>query len=258
MWIESRPNLPLEDCRLLSEARVLKARLKTRLVEAALARVPSPYADEPLWPEALYVALAARRYGVIYWLSRSEAQAQIEACHGNARFRQVIIQADLSLSGLAETIVNHAVVRHLTSSEVRLQVTSAALLAPQTIASTGRDDYLVRTTDLVGWHTGALDRASALFDLHDFAHQLCAAHSPQLFGNKYYPALAALPGVDRRLVTSPNRNSAKGSPFADGLVFSEVLNGMFYDTWSETQDSGCGDTLLNPLGAAGRFRRCVH
>lgn len=223
--------------RLLAEADMLKARLKRELTQEALLQIPSPLQDQVLWGEALYIAVAARRYGVIYWLSRKEAKACVARCHREPEFRALILRADRALGERSDRIIDQAVLRYLSSPFNRLQTTTASVLAPHAIASTGRDEFLVRTSDLVGWHTGLLDRVSGVFDLHDFAHQLCAAINPRLFGNKYHPALARLSVAQRQLVTSPNRNTGAGSPFTDGLVFSELLNGLFVDAWRRSENS---------------------
>jgi len=220
----------------------IKARLRYHLVEsylqissASLRKISRSTEAARL---AVYLALALRRYGAIYWLSRYEANRYIRALATWPTLAGIVAEIDGQMSDeLSATVFNRAVYNYLTTPGCGLLETADPILARNAIASLGRDQFMVRASDLARWRSGELDSTEPVFDLHDLAHQLTSCLDPSLYANKYMPGLACLPAHLRRLVTSPHISDDRAIPFSDGTVFTEFLNGLFVQGGAETDDT---------------------
>ena len=171
--------------------------------------------------------ISVQKYGVIYLLNRAEARAFHSLYLAERSLASQIdwfLQEDCNF----RRAINYAV-HYFINKGTNKVIYPPKLVAPNAISSIGFRHFAVREKDFTMTSSEALlDDTSVLWDLHDFAHQITASVSPELYGSKYFSHLQFLPVRATALIRSPGLRSAdKGPKISDGLVFSELLTGLF-------------------------------
>ena len=238
-WLDGlHPAHPLfEDAARIEE---IVGALKEELLDAILSgctilleRDPHAASFPMLWeslkryPSLWKAIISVQKYGVIYLCSRAEARTFHPLYLAE---RSLAAQIDLFLREDCNfhRAVNYAVHRFI-NKETNKVVYPTKLVPPNAISSIGFRHFAVREKDFTRTSSEAmLDDTSVLWDLHDFAHQTTASISPTLYGSKYFSHLRILPARATALIRSPGfRTAEKGPKISDGLVFSELLTGLY-------------------------------
>lgn len=171
--------------------------------------------------------ISVQKYGVIYLANRAEARTFHPLYLAE---RNLAAQIDLFLQEDCNfhRAVNYAVYCFI-NKESNKVIYPPKLVPPNAISSIGFRHFAVREKDFTMISSEALlDDTSVLWDLHDFAHQTTASLSPALYGSKYFSHLQFLPFRATALIRSPGfRTAEKGPKISDGLVFSELLTGLY-------------------------------
>lgn len=178
--------------------------------------------------------ISVQKYGVIYLASRGEAKTLEQIYLAEKKTADQIDQF-LRHNGNFHRVVNFAVHRFINNSTNHV-IYPEKLVPPNAISSIGYRSFAVRERDFaVTTSEALLDDTSVRWDLHDFAHQSTASLAPDLYGSKYFSDLQYLPPRATALIRSPGmRTAEKGPKISDGLVFSELLTGIFT---SEVEES---------------------
>ena len=203
-------------CQLLLERHPSDATSTSRLVESLNSHAP-------LWNAMISV----QKYGVIYLANRAESREFYQCYSANHETRDLIadfLQSDNNIT----RAINYAVHRVITDGTKEV-IYPSKLVPPRAISSIGSKQFAIRAVDFSGINSEAfLDDTSMIWDLHDFAHQSSASLSPLLYGSKYFSHLQYLPPRATALIRSPGMRTAdKGPKISDGIVFSELLMGLF-------------------------------
>ena len=132
------------------------------------------------------------------------------------------------LSCNSNAVINYAVHHWIRHSKSQVDY-PRKLVPPYSISSIGPRHFAVRACDFDTLPKEALlEETSALWDLHDFAHQTTATLSAHLFGSKYFSHLIHLPPRATTLIRSPGmRTAEKGREVSDSIIFSELFTGLF-------------------------------
>lgn len=172
------------------------------------------------------VALRTFRYGVIYFLTRRDAETLLPFSRTYSAEIDAIGKF-LAEDGRANAIFNQAVARFVGSSQ-RHRVISNDFAPPNGFLSLDTHTLAIREGDFpICSPADVFDRRDALFDLHDLSHFVCACLSPTLYGGKHFNGMNRLPPDLLDMVLSPDFRSANALPHTDRLVFSELLNPLF-------------------------------
>ncbi|KAI8625199.1 hypothetical protein F5Y19DRAFT_275251 [Xylariaceae sp. FL1651] len=208
----------LEACQLILDSIMPESEPTHDLLAETLSQNPS------LWR----AVILAQRYGVIYFMSRSEARSKYHPLMEQNRIASDTIDNFLRSHNAAGTrIINYAVHAFVTRGGLRVDYATSCV-PPNAISAVGPRHVVVRAADFHQRQPlDVLATSSPLWDLHDLAHLSCAALSPELYGNKYQDHLLRLPKALTALVRSPGMRTAEGPKISDGLVFSELLTKMF-------------------------------
>lgn len=206
---------------------------------------PPSFSAASLWESLIHdiclwkAVISVHKYGVIYLANRAEARA-FHPLYLARRPTADQIDEFLRHNGNFFRAVNYAVHRFIASDSNQV-IYPSKLVPPNAISSLGHRIFAVREKDFVSTNIEArLDDDSVLWDLHDFAHQATASLAPTLYGSKYFCHLQYLPPSATVLIRSPGICTAdKGPKLTDGLVFSELLTGLYT---SEVGDGSCGST----------------
>ncbi|KAL8831861.1 MAG: hypothetical protein Q9191_000613 [Dirinaria sp. TL-2023a] len=201
----------------------------TILLQRTPGHISFPILEESLKTyRSLWKAIiSVQKYGVIYFSSRADARI----------FRPLYL-AETSLSSHIDRFlrenhnfhrtVNYAV-HYFINKVTNKVIYPPKVVPPNAISSVGFRHFAVRKKDFTLTCSEALlDDTSVMWDLHDFAHQTAASLSPELYGSKYFSHLQFLPPRATAVIRSPGLHSAdNGLKISDGLVFSELLTGLY-------------------------------
>lgn len=177
-------------------------------------------------PELWRAIISAQQYGVIYLICRLEARQQFYPLVEKHAVEADIIESFLRQDAVAIRAINYGVYCFVTEGSLSVDH-PACLVPPNAMSSIGKRHIAVRSTDFERPAKHILAETKPLYDLHDFAHLTAATLSPDLYGNKYFDHLIKLPASLTALVRSPEMRSGKGLKLSDGIVFSELLTGLF-------------------------------
>ncbi|KAI8947626.1 hypothetical protein F4801DRAFT_582262 [Xylaria longipes] len=179
-------------------------------------------------PRLWWAALLVQHYGVIYFMSRVEAQSTYNELVNKHQTEIDAIDSFLrSHNSAGIRIINYAVHAYITRGNLQVDY-STSCVPPNAIAAAGPGHVVVRMNDFTGRSASeVIATPLPMWDLHDFAHLSCAALDKGLYGNKYQSHLLRLPKPLTALVRSPGMRMATGPKISDGIVFSELLTGMF-------------------------------
>ena len=171
--------------------------------------------------------ISVQKYGVLYLANRAEARAFSDLYLRESNLASIIDQF-LREYKTFHRVVNYGVHRFI-NKESNKVIYPSKLVPPNAISSIGNRYFAVREKDFGATSSDALlNETSVLWDLHDFAHQTTASLSPLLYGSKYFSHLQFLPPRATALIRSPGfRTTDKGPKISDGLVFSELLTGLY-------------------------------
>ena len=178
-------------------------------------------------PSLWKAIISVQKYGVIYLSNRAEARMFHPLYLAN---KDLALQIDLFLQ---EERRFHRAVNYAVHSFIKKQTNTVIyplkLVPPNAISSIGHKHFAVRKKDFNTTSSEhLLDDTSVIWDLHHFAHQTTASLSPTLYGSKYFSDLQFLPLRATALIRSPGfRTADKGPRISDGLVFSELLTGLY-------------------------------
>jgi hypothetical protein len=208
----------LKGCKILLEKQSLNGSVVAPAVLESIDDLPD------LWKAMISV----QKYGVIYLASREECRETFYPLYLNNGYLADQIGQFLSSDSNATRIINYAVHHRINHSRSQLEY-PGKLVPPYCISSIGPRHFAVRACD---FHTlsdeALLEGTSVLWDLHDFAHQSTATLSEHLFGTKYFSHLIHLPPRATALIRSPGMRTAESGPkISDGIMFSELLTGLF-------------------------------
>ena len=178
---------------------------------------------ETLWSAAISV----QKFGVVYLATRSECRDEfLPAVESNLDLFNEIV-AFLSHDNNAIRAINYGVHRLVNSNTFTVDY-QTKLVPPTAISSIGPNHIAVREKDFEEDSTAMLDKSSAIWDLHDFAHLTAASLCPEMYGSKYFTHLIKLPSKLTALIRSPKMKTADPTPrCSDGAVFSELLTVLF-------------------------------
>ncbi|KAE8357676.1 hypothetical protein BDV27DRAFT_81921 [Aspergillus caelatus] len=178
---------------------------------------------ETLWSAAISV----QKFGVVYLAARSECRDEfLPAVESNLDLFNEIVTF-LSRDNNAIRAINYGVHRLVNSNTFTVDY-QTKLVPPTAISSIGPNHVAVREKDFEEDSTGMLDKSSAIWDLHDFAHLTAASVCSELYGSKYFTHLIKLPSKLTALIRSPKMKTADPTPrCSDGVVFSELLTVLF-------------------------------
>ncbi|KAI0505634.1 hypothetical protein F5B22DRAFT_651567 [Xylaria bambusicola] len=211
----------LEGCQLILQSLTIIEEDNYHLLIKTLNQVPE------LWR----AVILTQHYGVIYFMSRSEARSRYHPL-----MRQSAIESDAidrflrSHDSAGIRAMNYAIHAFVTRGNLRVDYATSCI-PPNAIAAIGPRHVVVRAVDFD--HRSASDVlafSSPMWDLHDIAHLSCATISQELYGNKYQKHLIRLPKELTALIRSPGMRTATGPIISDGLVFSELLSKLFTDS----------------------------
>ena len=178
-------------------------------------------------PSLWKAVISVQKYGVIYLSSRAEARMFYPLYLAD---KDLALQIDLFLreERRFHRAVNFAV-HYFVNKKTNTVEYPLKLVPINAISSIGRRHFAVRKKDFsLTSSEDLLDDTSVIWDLHDFAHQTTASLSPTLYGSKYFSDLIFLPLSATALIRSPGfRTAEKGPKISDGLVFSELLTGLY-------------------------------
>ncbi|KAE8138043.1 hypothetical protein BDV38DRAFT_292447 [Aspergillus pseudotamarii] len=178
---------------------------------------------ETLWSAAISV----QKFGVVYLATRSECRDEfLPAVESNLDLFNEIVTF-LSHDNNAIRAINYGVHRLVNSNTFTVDY-QTKLVPPTAISSIGPNHIAVREKDFEADSTDMLDKSSAIWDLHDFAHLTAASVCSELYGSKYFTHLIKLPSKLTALIRSPKMKTADPTPrCSDGVVFSELLTVLF-------------------------------
>ncbi|KAI0508579.1 hypothetical protein F5B22DRAFT_620349 [Xylaria bambusicola] len=180
-------------------------------------------------PSLWWAVLLAQRYGVIYFMSRGEAQSTYYQLIRKHAVETDIIDNFLRSNAAGVRIINYAVHAYITRGDLHVEY-STFCVPPNAIAAVGPNHVVVRKGDFINRPSSeVLASHSPMWDLHDFAHLSSATLDETLYGNKYQACLVQLPKRLTALIRSPGMRTATGPKISDGLVFSELLTKMYTD-----------------------------
>jgi hypothetical protein len=179
-------------------------------------------------PELWKAIISVHKYGVIYLANRSESTASFYPLYTAHICLADQIDAFLYNQSNGIRAINYAVHKWINNSKNQIEY-PPKLVPPNAISSIGKRHFAVRACDFK--HSSSelfLEDTSVLWDLHDFAHQTTACLSKELYGSKYFSHLIHLPLRATALIRSPGmRTTGKGPRMSDGIIFSELLTGLF-------------------------------
>ncbi|KAI1314156.1 hypothetical protein F5Y03DRAFT_336277 [Xylaria venustula] len=218
----------LEACQIILNSVTLTDKSEQRLLCRTLSNEPD------LWR----AAILTQYYGVIYFMSRSEARSRYHPLMSQSPDALDIIDSFLrSHDAAGIRAINYAVHAFVTRGNLRVDHATSCI-SPNAIAAVGPRHVVVRSIDFDSRSASdALACSSPLWDLHDFAHLTCATLSEELYGNKYQDHLIQLPKPLTALIRSPGFRTATGPMISDGLVFSELLTKLFTDTVTKNRQN---------------------
>lgn len=179
--------------------------------------------DRSLWKAIMSV----QKYGVIYLSNRAEART-FHSLYLAERSLGSQIDCFLRANHNFHRAVNYAI-HYFINKVTNKVIYPPKLVPPNAISSIGFRYFAVREKDFaMTCSETLLDDTTVVWDLHDFAHQTAASVSPELYGSKYFSHLQFLPFRATALIRSPGlRTADKGPKISDGLVFSELLTGLY-------------------------------
>ena len=238
-WLDGlSPAHPLfEDAAQIKDiVRALKDELLDAILSACtilLEREPRPTSYSVLGgtlkrcPLLWKAVISVQKYGVIYLSNRAEAR-MFHPLYLSEESLAMQIDLFLREERRFHRAVNYAV-HCFISKRTNTVIYPLKLVPPNAISSIGHRHFAVREKDFAMTSSEhLLDDTSVLWDLHDFAHQTTASLSPTLYGSKYFSDLQFLPSRATALIRSPGfRTAEKGPMISDGLVFSELLTGLY-------------------------------
>lgn len=242
-----------EECAIADKARKIKAEINCYLIEGVgLLFGPRTdalfdFRDENIrlcWT----LALSAQKYGVIYFISRADA-AQIDEPFVE-KYRNTILQIEslIKTDSNFNRLFNYAVHRYVRSDR-RTVSFSEQLVPVNAISSLAEDEICVRFQDFfASTSEQMLQVGIPLYDLHDFAHQLSSTLCHTIYGSRYFDLLVRLPKRLRMLVGSKGLRTSNAIQFSDGLVFSELLLGVYERLDYEAMSP---DELIDELAELG-------
>ncbi|KAI0975070.1 hypothetical protein F4678DRAFT_457334 [Xylaria arbuscula] len=223
----------MEACQIILNSVALTDKPEHRLLCRTLSESPD------LWR----AVLLTQHYGVIYFMSRSEARSKYHPLMSQSPDVSDTIDSFLrSHDAAGIRAVNYAVHAFVTRGNLRVDHATSCI-PPNAIAAVGPRHVVVRAIDFDSRSASdALACSSPLWDLHDFAHLTCATLSEELYGNKYQDHLIQLPKPFTALIRSPGFRTATGPMISDGLVFSELLTKLFTDTVTKNRQNAHEET----------------
>lgn len=236
----------LEACRLILDGIPPSEEPNHDLLSRSLSQTPS------LWR----AVLMAQHYGVIYFMSRTEARGD-SGCHILMEQHRATADAiDFFLSrphsAVGTRAINYAVHAYVTRGSLTVD-SATACVPPNAISAAGPRHVVVRSADFSGRSAAedVLATRTPMWDLHDLAHLSCATLCRELYGNKYQDHLVRLPRRLTALVRSPGMRTAAGPWASDGLIFSELLTKLYTDAVAEdTQQQQTYAGLMATLARA--------
>ncbi len=165
-------------------------------------------------------------YGVIYWISRSEAKKYLPFVNENHEEIDAICEF-IQDNHKFERLINYAI--HCFVLNKKRSVGFSNELIPKcAIYSVSQNNIYVRKEDFnIRTPRDSFEEKQALYDLHDFSHFVTASLCPDLYGCFYFTHLILLPKPLRDLIKSPSLRSQEAIPYSDGVVFSEILTALF-------------------------------
>jgi len=170
--------------------------------------------------------MSAQLYGVIYMVNRLDAKQYFSPLIPENLAAADAIDLFLRQDAVAIRAINYAVHCFVTKGTLRVE-NPTCFVPPNAISSIGYRHVAVRKQDFEKPVEDVLADLKPLWDLHDFAHLTTATLSPELFGNEYHAHLIKLEPSLTALVRSPGMRTGKGPRISDGLIFSELLTGLF-------------------------------
>jgi hypothetical protein len=199
-------------------ARALVASLRPAVLPSGL-RALCQVAYLPYW----FLALVSSKYGVIYFLSRGEAQSARRLIDGHEECLDAMGRF-LAESSLARVIYNAAIEEYVQASHHAVR-RGCRVIPPNCFMTADPMTVMARHEDFMGATDGQSDVDK--YDLHDFAHASAAALCPDLYGAKFADGLPDLPTYATELIRSTGFECARGPAYGDRLLFSELLMSLF-------------------------------
>ena len=203
------------------------ATLLKNFQDASLFSIPTLRISLEQNPSLWKAVISVQKYGVIYLGNRAEAK-RLYRIYSAEKDAADQIDRFLQYNCNFHRVINYAVHRYINSSTNHV-IYPGKLVPPNAISSIGHKSFAVREKDFSTITSEALlNDTSVVWDLHDFAHQATASLAPNLYGSKYFSDLQHLPSSATALIRSPGmRTAKKESKISDGLVFSELLTGIY-------------------------------
>ena len=177
-------------------------------------------------PELWKAMISVQKYGAIYLMSRSDARRYLPVIQENA-VEAAQIADFLQQDAIGIRILNYTVHEFVTGGKHCQADKPPMLVPPNALAAVGERHVAVRAADFPNPDGKVIDNPNPLYDLHDFAHLSAAALSPELYGSKYFTDLIKLPSGMTKLIRSPGMKTGKGPKISDGMLFTELLTGIF-------------------------------
>jgi len=207
-------------------------------------------------PELWKAMISVQKYGVLYLMSRSDARHYLPVIQENA-VEAAQIADFLQQDAIAIRILNYAVHEFVTGGKQCQVDKPPKLVPPKALAAVGERHVAVRAADFPNPDGKVIDNPNPLYDLHDFAHLSAAALSPELYGSKYFTDLIKLSPSMTKLIRSPGMKTGKGPKISDGMLFTELLTGIFtyeaeqshtYQTAVDAMSRKLADYILGKCG----------
>jgi hypothetical protein len=173
------------------------------------------------------LTLALHRYGAIYWASRAEASIVSKSD------ASLINDLSAALAPAVSDIFDVAVTDMLSTMEL---IVMDRCVPYSAFCSVGESQILVDRTHGPPLLRGELPEEGEVYDLHDFAHYVCALLNPIAFGCRYHLALPFLSNEEQNLIYSPNLYSSNQQVISDGCVFSRVSRALYDDMFDKEED----------------------
>ncbi|KAF8533210.1 hypothetical protein BDD12DRAFT_762318 [Trichophaea hybrida] len=209
-------NETLEGCRNILNDHYRQDEIQNKKLRRSLDENPQ------LWKALISV----QKYGVVYLANRADARNQFLPLTNQNPAETKAISSFLEHDAVTIRAINYAVHHFVTRGGLKVE-NPTKLVPPNAISSIGNAHIAVRKQDFLRTDEELLAEKVPLWDLHDFAHLTTATLSPELFGNKYFDYLIKLEPKLTALVRSPGMRTGKGPKVSDGLIFSELLTGVF-------------------------------